>query len=85
MVSISIIIPIYNVEVYIRRCLESVMTQEFADALIECILVDDCTPDGSMTIVEEMVNMITGQRAYELNSKVIQTSDQMLQQTNNVR
>lgn len=40
---------------------------------------------SNVSIVEEMVNMITGQRAYELNSKVIQTSDQMLQQTNNVR
>lgn len=40
---------------------------------------------SNVSIIEEMVNMITGQRAYELNSKVIQTSDQMLQQTNNVR
>ena len=54
MVSISIIIPVYNVEAYIRRCLESVMTQEFAGATVECILIDDCTPDGSMTIVEEI-------------------------------
>ena len=66
MVSISIIIPIYNVEAYIRRCLESVMTQEFADALIECILVDDCTPDGSMTIVEEMVNNYNGPISFVL-------------------
>lgn len=40
---------------------------------------------SNVNIVEEMVNMITGQRAYELNSKVIQTGDQMLQQTNNIR
>jgi flagellar basal-body rod protein FlgG len=40
---------------------------------------------SNVKIVEEMVNMITGQRAYELNSKVIQTGDQMLQQTNNIR
>jgi flagellar basal-body rod protein FlgG len=30
-------------------------------------------------IVEEMVNMITTQRAYEMNSKVVSTADQMLQ------
>jgi flagellar basal-body rod protein FlgG len=41
--------------------------------------------NSNVNIVEEMVNMITGQRAYEVNSKVIQTSDQMLQATNNVR
>jgi flagellar basal-body rod protein FlgG len=40
---------------------------------------------SNVNIVEEMVNMITGQRAYELNSKVIQTGDQMLQQTNQIR
>ena len=34
---------------------------------------------SNVNIVEEMVTMITGQRAYELNSKAIQTSDQMLQ------
>jgi len=40
---------------------------------------------SNVNIVEEMVSMITGQRAYEINSKVIQTGDQMLQTTNNVR
>lgn len=40
---------------------------------------------SNVNIVEEMVNMITGQRAYELNSKVIQTGDQMLQTTSNIR
>lgn len=34
---------------------------------------------SNVNIVEEMVNMITAQRAYEINSKSIQTSDQMLQ------
>jgi flagellar basal-body rod protein FlgG len=40
---------------------------------------------SNVNIVEEMVNMITGQRAYEVNSKVIQTGDQMLQTTTNIR
>jgi flagellar basal-body rod protein FlgG len=40
---------------------------------------------SNVNIVEEMVNMISGQRAYEINSKVIQTGDQMMQQTNNIR
>ena len=66
MVSISIIIPVYNVEAYIRRCLESVMTQEFAGATVECILIDDCTPDGSMTIVEEMVTNYDGPISFVL-------------------
>jgi flagellar basal-body rod protein FlgG len=40
---------------------------------------------SNVNIVEEMVNMIVSQRAYELNSKVIQASDEMLQQANNVK
>ncbi len=40
---------------------------------------------SNVNIVDEMVNMITTQRAYETNSKVIQTSDQMLQSINNLR
>jgi len=40
---------------------------------------------ANVNIVEEMVNMITGQRAYEMNSKVIQTGDQMLQATVAIR
>jgi len=36
-------------------------------------------------VVEEMVNMIQAQRAYEINSKAIQTSDDMMQMANNMR
>ncbi|MBY0384172.1 flagellar basal-body rod protein FlgG [bacterium] len=40
---------------------------------------------SNVNIVEEMVNMITTQRAYETNSKVIQASDQMLQALTHLR
>lgn len=40
---------------------------------------------SNVNIVDEMVNMITAQRSYETNSKVIQASDQMLQTINNMR
>lgn len=40
---------------------------------------------SNVNIVDEMVGMITTQRAYETNSKVIQASDQMLQAINNLR
>lgn len=40
---------------------------------------------SNVNIVDEMVNMITAQRAYETNSKVIQASDQMLQSINALR
>lgn len=40
---------------------------------------------SNVQVVEEMVNMITSQRAYEVNSKAIQASDDMLQTANNLR
>ncbi len=40
---------------------------------------------SNVSIVDEMVNMITAQRAYEINSKAIQASDDMLQTANNLR
>lgn len=40
---------------------------------------------SNVNVVEEMVNMIVSQRAYEINSKAIQTSDEMLQIANNLR
>ncbi len=41
--------------------------------------------NSNINVVEEMVNMIVGQRAYEANSKVIKASDDMLQMANNVK
>ncbi|MBL6934231.1 MAG: flagellar basal-body rod protein FlgG [Alphaproteobacteria bacterium] len=40
---------------------------------------------SNVDVVTEITNLITAQRAYEMNSKVIETSDQMLQTANNVR
>lgn len=40
---------------------------------------------SNVTVVDEMVNMITAQRAYEMNSKAIQTSDEMLQIANGLK
>jgi len=40
---------------------------------------------SNVSVVDEMVSMITAQRAYETNSKVIQTSDDMLQMANNLK
>lgn len=47
----SIIIPVYNVESYLRDCLDSVLHQNFSDW--EAICVNDGSTDGSATILEE--------------------------------
>ena len=56
-ISISVIIPVYKVEPYIERCITSVATQEGIGSAynLECILVDDCTPDKSMIIAKEAI------------------------------
>ena len=51
MPQISIIVPVYKVEPYIRRCLDSILAQTFTDW--ECILVDDGSPDNSGVICDE--------------------------------
>lgn len=40
---------------------------------------------SNVSVMEEMVNMIVGQRAYETNSKAVQTADEMLQMANNLK
>lgn len=40
---------------------------------------------SNVSVAEEMVNMIVGQRAYEVNSKAVQAADEMLQNANNLR
>ncbi|WP_096014138.1 glycosyltransferase family 2 protein [Campylobacter lanienae] len=47
----SIIIPVYNVEKYLRECLDSAINQSLKD--IEIIIVDDCGSDKSMDIAQE--------------------------------
>ena len=47
----SIIIPVYNVEPYLRDCLESVLHQSFSDW--EAVCVNDGSTDGSVAILEE--------------------------------
>ncbi len=50
-IQVSVIIPVYNVEQYLRQCLDSVCNQTFKD--IEIIIVNDCSPDNSLEIIKE--------------------------------
>ena len=45
---LSIILPIYNVEKYIIRCLSSIFANDFKQDDIELLLVDDASPDGTI-------------------------------------
>ncbi len=48
---ISVIVPVYKVEPYIRRCIDSILSQTFTD--FELILVDDGSPDNCPVICDE--------------------------------
>ena len=59
---------------------------EYTTAGLERTKISQGYLEGSnVQVVDEMVNLITAQRAYELNSKAITASDEMLQQANNLR
>jgi len=47
-------------------------------------LVQGFVEDSNVSVVEEMVNMIIGQRAYEANSRVVKAADEMMSQVNNL-
>lgn len=49
-VKLSVVVPVYNVEDYIRECLDSILSQ---DVVLEVICVDDNSTDGSAAICEE--------------------------------
>lgn len=48
---VSILVPVYNVEKYFARCLETLFSQTYSG--IEYVFVNDCTPDKSMYVLQE--------------------------------
>ncbi|MGN1221354.1 MAG: glycosyltransferase family 2 protein [Candidatus Cryptobacteroides sp.] len=55
MSTVSIIVPIYNIEEYIRECIDSILAQTYSD--FELILVDDGSPDNCGCICDEYANI----------------------------
>ena len=58
MIKVSVIIPVYNVEKYLERCLDSIMKQAYQDFEVLCI--NDCSTDDSMEIVDGYVRDYPG-------------------------
>lgn len=50
MPKVSIIIPVFNMEAFLPRCLDSILGQSFRD--VEIVAVDDCSTDGSLRVLE---------------------------------
>lgn len=53
---ISVLIPVYNVEKYVERCILSVLGQTMQEG-VEVIIVNDCTPDRSMEIIHKILHV----------------------------
>lgn len=52
--TVSVVVTAYNVEKYLRRCLDSILTQTWSD--IELIVVEDCSTDGTKAVLAEYEN-----------------------------
>ena len=61
------------------------MNEYTTNSLVRSELRQGYLEGSNVQVADEMVNMIVAQRAYELNSKAIQASDEMMQQANNLR
>ena len=57
-ITVSLIIPVYKVSLYIERCLKSVIKQTYNH--FECILVDDASPDDSIAKCEQIITSYEG-------------------------
>lgn len=53
---LSIIVPVYNVEKYIRACIESIFRQNLDEKCFEVIIVNDGTKDHSMEVIQDIIN-----------------------------
>lgn len=51
MPKVSVVLPVYNVEKYIDKCIQSLLKQTLKD--VEFIFVDDCSPDSSVAIIQK--------------------------------
>lgn len=66
---LSIVIPVYNVEEYIRQCLESVLTQDIPYSDYEIIIVNDGSTDLSLPIAEDYANRYSNINIYSQENK----------------
>lgn len=62
----SIIIPCYNVEQYVKKCLDSIYTQNYDENLFEIIIVDDESPDAFLLLAKDYLQ---GKSNYKIISQ----------------
>ena len=58
-VSVSIVVPVFNVENYIKDCFQSIVNQTYSGP-VECLFIDDCGADKSIQMLKELINAYNG-------------------------
>lgn len=53
MIDVSIIVPVYNVEKYLKRCLDSLVNQDYDDNKYEIIVINDASKDKSLDVIKD--------------------------------
>lgn len=69
MKKVSIIIPCYNVELFIKDCIKSILTQNLVEKEFEIIIVNDGSTDQSLKIAEELAKNIVNIIVYSHENK----------------
>lgn len=65
MISITCVIPVYNVENYILDCLSSISRQTYKGT-VECLLIDDCGSDNSIKIAQDFIGCYQGPFSFKI-------------------
>lgn len=65
MMEVSIIVPVYNAERFIEKCIKSVANQTMQDG-VECLLIDDCSTDSSVAKIQSFISRYQGNLEFKL-------------------
>ena len=71
---VSVVVPVYNVSPYIEKCARSLFEQTLDD--LEIIFVDDCSPDDSVNIIQEVLRDFPNRKSYTYIVKMAHNSGQ---------
>ena len=69
---ISVIVPIYNAELYLEQCIESVLNQTLRD--IELLLIDDGSTDNSLMVATKFIESLGSLKNIKLLHKLLKIS-----------
>ena len=62
MIKVSVIVPVYNVEKYLKKCLDTLARQTLKE--IEIIIVNDGSPDNSQKIIDKYTKKYSNMKSY---------------------